>query len=167
MRIRKTLHVLYRTVWHELRQADQGITWQRSPLPATTAGKETSFLGCLFSRLFCNTFLSFVLSFSHFVEHIAFLFTYWCVSFLLSLAYLFMPPCLLFYNPLPIVLPPSPCLSFYKGCGSAFSIFSNCVSRSSSESRVLMTKNWKKFTAGRFFCIVLNKNCNILIPKPP
>jgi hypothetical protein len=79
VRIRKTLFVLSRTVWHELRQADRGITWPRSPLPATTAGKETSYLRCLFSCSFLHHLSClFVLSFSRFVEHIAFLFS--CTS---------------------------------------------------------------------------------------
>ncbi len=46
----------------------------------------------------------------------------------------------------------SACFLFLKyicrqGCGSGFSIFSNC----GSGSRVLMTKNWKKFTGGHFY----------------
>ncbi len=45
-------------------------------------------------------------------------------------------------------------------CGSGFSIFPNCGSGSSSESRVLMTKNWKnsQLKKGYFF----EKNCNLL-----
>jgi hypothetical protein len=112
MRIRKTLLVLYRIALHELRQADHGITWPRSPPPATTAGKDSSYLACLFTRLFFAPppFLSFcTLSFPRFVEHIAFLFS---CTFLICL---FQLPCLSLYVLLCVFFALS-CLSFYAPC---------------------------------------------------
>ncbi len=49
------------------------------------------------------------------------------------------------------------------------SIFCQCRSGygSGSRSRVLMAKNWKKFTAEIFLFFLLIKNCNLLIPRPP
>ncbi len=40
------------------------------------------------------------------------------------------------------------------------SFFSNCA------SRVLLTKNWKSFTAEQNFYIFFYQNCNLLIPRP-
>ncbi len=40
----------------------------------------------------------------------------------------------------------------------------SCGSGTSSGARVLMTKNFNKFTAGKRFLI---KYCNLLIPRPP
>ncbi len=45
--------------------------------------------------------------------------------------------------------------------------FPNFGSGSNSESRVLMTKNWKKFTAVKLLYIFLIENCKSLILRPP
>ncbi len=37
--------------------------------------------------------------------------------------------------------------------------------RTWSESKVLMTKNWKKIAPVKFFISI--KNCNLLFPRPP
>ncbi len=52
-------------------------------------------------------------------------------------------------------------------CRSGSSIFCQCGSGSGSRSKVLMTKNWKKFRAEIKFKYFLIKNCNLHIPRPP
>ncbi len=116
MRTRKTLLDLYRIVLHGLRQADQGITWPRSPLPATTAGKETSYLfSVFFDHLSCHFVLSFpVLSstlpfFLVVLPLIRMSFQLSCLSFYVLLCVFFALPCLSFYAPFPAFSQPLAC----------------------------------------------------------